>query len=144
MPTCEDDLVVDIADDEIEIGIVDADELLCETHLPDLCVGLSEPDPICGSLEDPEDEEIEVFIPVPGPPGPPGPAGQGTQDIFTATDGQTVFPLSHSNILSGSAIVAINGLLQRKTEYSVVVDTMTFNDGSGVVLGDIVTVSYLY
>lgn len=68
----------------------------------------------------------------------------GKQDVFTATLGQTVFPLSHSGILGGSESVCINGLRQPNTEYSVAGSNMTFNDGTGVSAGDIVTVSYLY
>lgn len=73
------------------------------------------------------------------------PGGGGTtttvEDVFTATTGQTTYALSLLATL-GVAIVAINGLLQPKTEYSQTTTQVIFNNGTGIVSGDTITIFY--
>lgn len=76
--------------------------------------------------------------------GPPGPPGSGTQNIevFSASEGQTVFPLEHAPI--GPAVVYINGLVQAPTEYSTSSTQVVFSSGTGIVAGDAIYIFYSY
>ena len=71
---------------------------------------------------------------------PPGatPGGEGT----TATDGQTVFSLTHT--ISSALVVAVNGVVQRSTSWAITGGGTSLTLTVGAEAGADVWISYLY
>lgn len=68
--------------------------------------------------------------------------GSQLQEDFAATTGQTVFTLTETP--TGSVFVSINGLVQRKTEFTTGFNVLTFISGADIYAGDFVSIYYSY
>lgn len=66
-----------------------------------------------------------------------GSPGATVDDEFIAAEAQTTYNLTGAPSL---VAVYINGLLQSESEYTLSTNHLVFNDGQGIVAGDIIRV----